>query len=140
MRTVFSVLGMVLGLNATSAVACGYCAEDRMASVYDHAVVTRALDRQHHIAFFAIAGTPAPGAGTQRAIERRVESAAGVDKGSAKASIESATLAVAFDPRRATIATLQQAVERQLVHLKLSLQPLRIIDQHGQVSAVENSR
>jgi hypothetical protein len=37
--------------------ACGYCVEDKMAAAYDHAVVSRALAQQHHIAFFHVDGS-----------------------------------------------------------------------------------
>lgn len=126
--------GLAFGLWVSSALACGYCVEDRIAAVYDHAVLTQALKRQHHMAFFAIVGTPATGARTRRALEVIAESATAVDKGSARVSIETATLALAFDPQRTTVPVIQQAIERQLAGKHLTLQLLRKIDQNGQMS------
>jgi len=136
-RAVFHAIGLVFGLNVTMAGACGYCMEDRIAAVYDHSVVTQALDRRHHVAFFAIAGTFAPVDGTQRAIETIAESVNGVDKGSAKVSVESSSLAVAFDPQRTTLTLVRTAINQKLSEKKLSLQPLRAIEQRGQMRVVD---
>lgn len=124
-------------LAVANANACGYCVEDRIAAVYDHQVVTAAQERRHHVAIYAITGALEAHANSRRALEVLIESATGVDNGSAKLSVESTTLAVAFDPRRATIVTLQRAIERRLAEKKLSLQPLRIIDHNGELRGVD---
>jgi hypothetical protein len=139
-RAVFHAIGLALGFNVTIAGACGYCMEDRIAAVYDHAVVIQALDRGHHVAFFAIAGTLAPGDGTRRAIETAVESVNGVDNGSAKVSVESASLAVAFNPQRTTLTAVRTAINQKLAARHLSLQPLRAIEQRGQMKEVDQIR
>lgn len=140
MRAVIHALGIALGLSAMAAAACGYCVEDKIAAVYDHDVVTRALGRKHYVAFFAINGTLTPGDGARRAIEVIVESARGVDKGSAKLSTDSASLALAFDPQRTSLSAVQKAIEQKLVNKNLSLQPLRIIEQHGQMKVIDENR
>ena len=43
-------------LAAAPAFGCGVCVEDKIASCYDHAVVTSAKARGHAVAFFAIHG------------------------------------------------------------------------------------
>ena len=43
MRRLAAAAGIALALNASAAIACGYCVEDKIASTYDHAVVTAAL-------------------------------------------------------------------------------------------------
>jgi hypothetical protein len=128
--------GLVLALQAPAAFACGYCVEDKIAAVYDHAVVAHALGRKHHIVFFHLDGTLPPGERTRRALEAIAESTAGVDKGSARASVESASLAVAFDPRRTPLADVLQALERKLAPKQLSLLPLRVIDRPADMKAV----
>ncbi|MBI3547347.1 MAG: hypothetical protein HY081_12265 [Gammaproteobacteria bacterium] len=127
----------LLSLHVTGVAACGYCVEDKIAAVYDFAIVTQALDRQHHVAFFAIAGNLAPSDGARRALEIVAESATGVDKGSVKVSIESATLALAFDPKRWALTDVQQALAQKLAAKKLALQPLRIIDQSRQMKVID---
>lgn len=119
---------LVLACNASAAFACGYCVEDKMAAAYDHAVVTRALGQKHHVAFFHVDGKLVPGEATKRALEALAESAAEVDKGSARVSVESASLAVAFDPQRAPVAKLQIALERKLAVKNVSLMLLQVMD------------
>lgn len=136
-RAVLGATGLLLALQGTAAVACGYCVEDKIATVYDHAIVTQALGRKHHVAFFAIDGSLAPGVGTRRALEALAESAHGVDKGSVRVSVESASLSVAFDPQRVPLATVQKALEQKLAAKKLSLLPLRVMNQPAQMKAVE---
>ena len=136
MRAAIAAAGLLLALQAPAALACGFCVEDKIAAVYDHAAVTRALDRKHHVAFFHIEGTLAPGESTRRAVEAIAESSEGVDKGSARVSVESASLAVAFDPRRTSFAAVQKALERRLAAKKVSLLPLRVMDRPAEMKTV----
>ena len=57
-----------------------------------------------------------------------MESAGAADKGSARVSVEAATLSAAFDPRRISFAAMQKALERKLAAKKLTLLPLRVMD------------
>jgi hypothetical protein len=136
MRVATAAAGLLLALQAPAALACGYCVEDKIAAAYDHAAVTRALERKHHVAFFHIDGTLAPGESTRRALEAIAESSEGVDKGSARVSVESASLAVAFDPRRTSFADVQKALERKLAAKKVSLLPLRVMDRPAEMKRV----
>ena len=125
---------LVLACNAPTALACGYCVEDKMAAAYDHAVVVRALGQKHRVAFFHIDGTLPPGQSTKRALEAIAESAAGADPGSARVSVESSSLAVAFDPQRTPVAALQSALERKLAAKKVSLMLLQVMDRPADFS------
>ncbi|MEK6243316.1 MAG: hypothetical protein AABM33_02360 [Pseudomonadota bacterium] len=125
---------LVLACNAPAALACGYCVEDKMAAAYDHAVVTRSLGQKHHVAFFHVEGNLVPGDAMKRALEALAESAAGVDKGSVRVSVELAALSVAFDPQRAPVAKLQSALERKLATRKVSLMLLQVMDRPANFS------
>ena len=127
------LLGALLAA-APFAGACGYCVEDKMASVYDHAVVTRALGQQHHVAFFHLDGALSTGEAGRQSLLKAVESSPGADKGSARASLESASLSVAFDPKRTPIAVLQNEIERKLAARKLSLMLLQVMDRPADFS------
>ena len=135
-RAAIAAAGLLLALEAPAALACGYCVEDKIAAVYDHAAVARALGRKHHVVFFHIDGTLAPGERTRRALEALAESTEGVDKGSARVSVESASLAVAFDPRRTPIVEVQKGLERKLAAKQLSLLPLRVMDRPAEIKTV----
>ena len=130
MRVLFAAL---LALSQ-QALACGYCVEDKMAAVYDHAAITRALAQKHQVAFFHIDGALAPGAATKRALEGLANAASGVDRGTARVSLESAALSVAFDPQRTSVASLQAALERKLAASKNSLMLLQVMDRPADFS------
>ena len=130
------ILIVFLG-NACLAQACGYCVEDKIASTYDHALVTRSLAQKHHVVFFHVEGPLLPGDGTKRDLQALAESTAGVDKGSVRVAPDTLTISVAFDPRRTSLAALQNALDKKLAAKKLSLMPLRVIDAPAQLSAVK---
>ena len=131
MRALLFVSAILLSLNGF---ACGYCVEDKMAAVYDHATVTRALAQKHHVAFFHIDGELASGPATKRALEELANAATGVERGSAHVSTESAALSVSFDPQRATVASLQAALERKLAARRNSLILLQVMDRPAEFS------
>lgn len=124
MRT--AVACALLGL-AAEALACGYCVEDKVAAVYDHAVIMDALDRGHRVAFFAVEG-PDTAAAERRALERSLAQAGGIDPGSLRVSLPSGALSFAYDPKRVGIGPVVGALERKLGPKGLSLSILRVID------------
>ena len=130
-RAWWRYLGLIIGGFTSMASACGYCIEDKIAAVYDYAVVTRALSRQHQVAFFALEGAMVAGEKSQRALQAAAESVAGVDKGSARVSIDPAALSAAFDPARASAASMERALSRKLAARGLSVSMLRVIDRQS---------
>ena len=121
---------------ASTAYACGVCVEDKVAAVYDHAVVTRALEARSTVVFFHIDGTLPPGAAALRKVSALAASAPGVDKDSVRISRETASLAVSFDPRRGNLAKVQESLDRRLAPMKLSLLAMRVMDSPGDLAAV----
>jgi len=121
-------------LSSASALACGVCVEDKMAAVYDHAVIGKALGQKHHVAFFHVDGSLVAGDATRLALERIAASSAGADPGGVRVSVESASLSIAFDPRRTTAAALQMDLERRLSSRKLSLMLLQVMDRPKEFS------
>src|SRR5262245_2736029 len=123
-----STVAALLALLAPAALACGYCVEDKIASTYDHAMVTRALAQKHHVVFFHLEGSLPSSLASIRAIETAVRSTPGVDAGSTRLAPETATLAVAFDPARHSLVSVQGLLEKKLAAYRLSLMPLRIME------------
>ena len=121
----------LLGLLAREASACGHCDEDKVASTYDHAVVSRALSQGHHVAFFKIEGAVPPGDKTRRAIEDAVYAVPGVDSRSARISLDTLTVSFSFDPGRVSMAAINTQLDRKLSARKLSVKPLRVLDAPG---------
>jgi hypothetical protein len=139
MRTAARITGIALGLasalHAAGALACGHCVEDKIAAVYDHAVVTRALAAKHQVVFFAIDGALASDEPSRLALERAAGSSRGVDQGSVRLSAEAAALSVAFDPQRMPLAALQRGLERKFASKRVSLLLLRVMDKPAQFQA-----
>ena len=98
----------------------------RIAAIYDPELVAQALERKHSVAFFAIDGKVAPRA--RRAIKVIAESAFGVDMGSARVSVKTASLSLAFDPQRVAFAAIQSILDRKLAAIRLSLLPMQIME------------
>lgn len=130
------VIGTLIAGLASTAYACGYCIEDRIAAVYDHAVVTRATSQKHQVVFFAVEGQIPAGEESRRALEAVVESVAGVDKGSVRVSVVSASLSAAFNPKRAPFASMERSLSRKLAPRGLSVAILRVMDQPAELKPV----
>ena len=128
--------GMLATAITSTAFACGYCIEDKIAAVYDHAVATRAIAQKHQVVFFAVEGNIPPGEGSRRTLEAIVESVVGVDKGSARISVESASLSAAFDPAHAPIAGMERALSRKLAARGLSVGIMRVMDKPAELKPV----
>ena len=131
----FSLL--VANLLCGTAMACGVCVEDKVAAVYDHAAVTKAIAARHTVVFFAIDGNLKPGHPTRLALEKGAASAPGVDTASVRLSVELAALALAYDPRRTTLARVQAHIERKIRPLGLSLLAMRVMDRPADLAVVE---
>jgi hypothetical protein len=123
-----ALLALALAPWAPAGLACGHCIEDKIAAVYDHAVVTQALARKHQVAFFGLDGPLNGGDGERRLLERAAETAYGADRGSARVSIESASLSVAYDPEKVSYFGLQQFLHKKLARRGHTPLPLRMMD------------
>ncbi len=121
-------LGLFLGAAAADGFACGVCVEDKIAAVYDHAVVTQALQAKHVIVFFAIDGKLVAGERTRSAIEAVARSVPGVDRASVRVSVELASLALAFDAQRTSLAAVQNILDKKLSPMGLSLLAMQVKD------------
>ena len=71
MKRLFAILLVALAFEAG---ACGICIDDKIASCYDHAVVTGAKAKGHAVAFFAIKGEIVVQPETRRAVLPRSRS------------------------------------------------------------------
>jgi hypothetical protein len=123
-------------LAASAAQACGYCVEDKIASAYDHALVAQSVAIGHPVVFYHLDGPLKASAETKRALSSAAESVPGVDKGSVRVSLDTLTIAFAFDPKRTSLAAAQSALDRKLAARKLSLFPMRVIERPGELKEI----
>jgi copper-containing nitrite reductase len=107
-----------------NAAACGHCVEDRIAAVYDHALVQRARASKHQVAYFAWDGAFTRDETSRRGVLAVAEAVPGIDKGSVRVSMEPAAIAVAFDPRRSDAAAIATALRAALRRLSVDVVPL----------------
>jgi hypothetical protein len=120
-----AVVSLVATLASAAALACGHCVEDRIAAVYDHALVQRTLAGKHQVAYFAWDGPTERSEAVRMKMLALGEATTGVDKGSVRVAMDPAAIAVAFDPRRTSAEAVAAALQKKLGALKLSLIPLQ---------------
>ena len=130
------VIGTLIAGLASAAYACGFCIEDKIAAVYDHAVVTRAASQKHQVVFFALEGQIPAGEESRRMLEAVVESVAGVDKGSARVSAAGGSLSAAFNPERTPFASMERSLTRKLAPRGLTVAIMRVMDQPAELKPV----
>jgi hypothetical protein len=130
------VAATLLVLLGGKASACGYCVEDKIASTYDHSVVTRALSQKHHVAFFHIDGRASPGEATWRILEEAVYAVPGVDRSSARISRDTSTVSFSFDPGRVSLIAITARLDRKMAAHKLSFMPLRVMEKPADLKTV----
>jgi hypothetical protein len=118
---------VVVALFSQAALACGVCIDDKIASCYDHAVISEAHQRGHAVAFFAIEGDIVRSADTRKAISQAIEKARGVRPGSARVSLENAAFSFAYDPARGSPAEAQRAIGTALAEKRLGLKLLKVL-------------
>ena len=129
-RQVAGALLLALAVASGTVFACGICVEDRVAAVFDNAVVDQAIGAQRHVAFYGVEGSLPATRESRRALLEALY-ASGAAKGSARVSLESASVSAAFDPSRTSVARLRDDAGRRLAGKGLALTPLRVIDEGG---------
>ena len=121
---------LALALAAPAALACGVCVEDRVAAVFDNAVVDSAMASHRHVAFFGVEGSLPATAASRRAILEALY-AAGAARGTGRVSLESASASASYDPRATNLAKFQASAGKRLAAQGLTLTALRVIDAGG---------
>ena len=126
MKTNFAgrVAASALALSSTVAMACGHCPEDLIAAVYDHALAQRTLALRHETLFFVWDGPIARSDELRQKLMALAEAVPGVDRGSARVSMEPTALAVTFAPQRYSARAVEAALEQKLASMKLTIMRL----------------
>ena len=135
LRIALAIAGLLLALHGSAAFACGHCVEDKIAAVYDHALITQALAQKQQVVFFAIDGNFTANEVTRKSIETIAKSVEGIEKNSVRVSVELAALCVVFDPKRQSFAAMQKSLDKKMAEKKLTLLLLKIMDQPEKISS-----
>ncbi len=116
-----AALALLLALGSAASFACGHCVEDRIAAVYDHALLQRSLASNHPVLFFAWDGPVTRNDASRQKIMALTSAVAGVDKDSIRVSMEPASLALAFDPQQSNGQAIETALQKKLGSLTISV-------------------
>jgi hypothetical protein len=120
------LLALLLMLGSAASFACGYCVEDRIAAVYDHALLQRSLASRHPVLFFAWDGPVTRNEAARQKILAIAAAVAGVDKDSTRVSVEPASMALAFDPQQSNATAVEAALQKKLGSLRISVVRLQV--------------
>ena len=127
-----TAVASVIAASAVTALACGYCIEDRVAAVYDQQVVDTSARGHRTVAFFSIEGEVRDDAASRRAVGAALH-AAGAARGSARVALASSACSMAYDASRTSLDAVVAAANRPLASRGLALAPLRVIDPGGKL-------
>jgi hypothetical protein len=97
---------LLSAVGAAPARACGHCLEDRIAVVYDHAMVTAARARRHGVVYLAVGNPGAASTARIERVRRALGTMPGVDARSVRTDVSAAVAAFSFDPARAPLDAL----------------------------------
>ena len=126
MRVAYLLASLLL-IGTTSAMACGHCIEDKVAAVYDHAIVAKAVREKHVVAFFGIEGPLVVNTASKQDIQKMMGSISGVDPNTSRISLETGSISLAFNPIVLSYPALLDSLDKKMKSKKLSLFPLELI-------------
>jgi len=116
-------------MSTSSVIACGHCIEDKVAAVYDHAIVAKAVHEKHVVAFFGIEGPLVVNSASKQEIQKMMSSINGIDPNTSRISLETGSISLAFNPAILTYPALLEGLDKKLKQKKLSIFPLDLISQ-----------
>ena len=94
--------------------ACGHCLEDRVASVYDHALVAHSKLHKQTLMYLVWDGPVDRTPATRQWLLKAIGAIQGVVGASVRVSMEPPTIALAYDPLRTRAADLEKALQAKL--------------------------
>ncbi|KIF81450.1 hypothetical protein [Noviherbaspirillum autotrophicum] len=114
MRTLAKALCLVAALaGAGPAGACGVCIDDKVAAVYDHEQVTRALNKGRVVVVCELTGAQ-EGGQLARQAGRTAQQLRGVEPGSVRAAPELPVLSFVLDPGAQSPETAVDGLRQRL--------------------------
>ena len=123
------LLASLLLMSTSSAIACGHCIEDKVAAVYDHAIVVKAVHEKHVVAFFGIEGPLVVNNISKQEIQKIIGSINGVDPNTSRISLETGSISLAYNPTLLSYPVLLDSLDKKLKVKKLSVFPLQVLSQ-----------
>ena len=109
-----SLLASALCAMPVLSMACGHCLEDRVASVYDHALVEHSKQHKQTMMYLVWDGPVDRSAATRQWLLKAISAVQGVVGHSVRVSMEPPTIALAYDPLRTRAVDLEKAFQAKL--------------------------
>lgn len=135
MKKLPSYAFVVLYLAALSVTqACGFCIEDKVAAVYDHALVTRAVERGHEVVFLEVADAERINSAQWRFLVRTVENAVGVERRSVRTSVAPQVLSFELNASRSASAAVLKQINEGLRKQRMRVDLVKILNQRRGVA------
>ena len=123
MKRVLAVrsIAAAVALSGAVVMACGHCPEDLIAAVFDHTLAQRTLALKHETLFFAWDGPVARNDELRQKMMILAETIPGVDKGSARVSMEPTAMAITFAPQRYRTQVIIDALGQKFATRNISI-------------------
>ena len=109
-----SFLANFLFLLNWNAFACGYCLQDRIASVYDHVLVAKTKQLNQKMLYLVWDGPAARDETTKRHLLAIVSRVRGVTKDSVRVALEPPTIGLAYQPLSISRERIETLLLQQL--------------------------
>ena len=106
------LLASLLLVSTSSVIACGHCIEDKVAAVYDHTIVSKAVSEKHIVAFFGIEGPLVVNAASKQEMQKIISSISGVDPNTSRISLETGSISLAFNPALISYPALLDGLDK----------------------------
>ena len=114
-----SLLANFLFLLNWNAFACGYCLQDRIASVYDHVLVAKTKQLNQKILYLVWDGPAARDETTKRHLIAIASRLQGVTKGSVRVALEPPTIGLAYQPSIISRERIETLLLQELHSMKI---------------------
>ena len=104
--------------------ACGHCLEDRIASVYDHALASRSAQQGQAMMYLTWDGPVAHDENTRKRLLEQTAQVPGVVHDSVRVALEPATIGLAFKPKQTNRDAVETALKQRLAKSHISASSL----------------
>ncbi len=114
-----SLLASFLFLLSWNAFACGYCLQDRFASVNDHVLVAKTKQLNQKMLYLVWDGPAARDETTKRHLIAIASRLQGVTKGSVRVALEPPTIGLAYQPSIISRERIETLLLQELHSMKI---------------------
>jgi hypothetical protein len=119
-----SLLASFLFLLSSNVFACGHCLQDRIASVYDHALLVKTKQLNQKMLYLVWDGPAARDETTKRHLLAIVSRIRGVTKDSVRVALEPPTIGLAYQPLKISREQVEALLLQRLKSKKIVVSSL----------------